>query len=89
MVPFDPARKLSQLCRRHGLSDEAGARFLVLLERVSKARPDLRRGMLEMVDRQLAGIAEERAAARRLAAVRDEACLRAVAPLLHGWEAGN
>jgi hypothetical protein len=86
MLPFDPARKLSQLCRRHGLSDEDGARFLVLFERVSRARPDLRRGMLAMIDRQLAGLAEQRAEARRLAAVRDEACLRAVAPLLHGWE---
>lgn len=86
MLPFDPARKLSQLCLRHGLPDEAGERFLVLLQRVSKARPDLRRGMVEMIDRQLAGVAREQAGARALAAVRDEACLKALAPLLHGWE---
>ena len=86
MLPFDPERKLSQLCRRHGLPDEAGEGFLVLLQRVAEARPDLRERVLDLVERQLASMAQERADARRLAAVRDEACLKVVAPLLHRWE---
>ncbi|HUR27626.1 MAG TPA: hypothetical protein VM509_05520 [Planctomycetota bacterium] len=89
MPPFDPARKLAQLCRRHGLPDSMGERFHALMKRAAEARPDLRARVVEMVDRQLAAAAAERASARRLAAIRDEACLRALAPLLHGWRPGK
>jgi len=85
MPPFDPLHKLSQLCRRHGLPDELGQGFLPLLERVAQARADLRERALAHVERQLALMAQQRAAARLQAAARDEACLRAVAPLLHDW----
>jgi hypothetical protein len=83
---FDPRRKLGQLCRRHGLSDEAGAHLLPLLERSAKHRPDLRLKAIDFVDRQLRVLAEAQARSRRAAALRDEACLRAVAPLLHRWQ---
>ncbi len=85
MPPLDPARKLAQLCRRHGLPDGSGESFLPLLERAVGARAELRERVIELVDRQLRALAEERATARRLAAIRDEACLQALAPLLHAW----
>ncbi len=85
MSPFDPALKLAQLCRRHGLPDGAGARFLPMLERAANARPDQRDRLLGFVGRQLKLMAEERAAERQRAAIRNEACLRALAPLLHTW----
>ena len=85
MTPFDPARKLAQLCRRHGLPDGAGARFLPLLNRAAGARRDLRERVLEFVGRQLKLLAEERAAERQRASLRNEACLKALAPLLHTW----
>ncbi|MEO6710095.1 MAG: hypothetical protein ABI054_08835 [Planctomycetota bacterium] len=88
MPPFDPARKLAQLCRRNGLPDSLGAGFLPLLERAANARPDLRSRVIELVDRQLQALAQDRAAARQLAAIRDEACLKALAPLLHAWQPG-
>jgi len=86
MPPFDPTRKLAQLCRRHGLPDSLGERFLPLMQRAAGARADLRGRVIELVDRQLRGLAEERATARRLSAIRDEACLQALAPLLHAWQ---
>lgn len=85
MVPFDPLHKLNQLCRRHGLPEELGLALLPLLERVATSRPDLRERALAFVDRQLSRLARERACARLRAEVRNEACLRAVAPLLHDW----
>ena len=84
-LPFDPARKLAQLCRRHGLPDEAGQRFRPLVERAARARPELLGRVVEFVDRQLKTLAQERAGARRANALRDEACLKALAPLLHAW----
>ena len=89
MPPFDPTRKLAQLCRRHGLPDEVGQRFLLLMERAAQARPDLRERVLELVDRQLAQLAQERATARQQAASRNESCLKALAPLLHDWQPGK
>ena len=62
-----------------------GVRFLPLLQRAVVARADLRLRVIDLVDRQLRGLAEERAVAKRLAAIRDEACLQALAPLLHVW----
>ena len=88
MPPFDPARKLAQLCRRHGLPDSSGESFLPLLRRAAEARVELRERVIELVDRQLRALAEERATARRLVSIRDEACLRALAPLLHAWRPG-
>lgn len=85
MLPFDPAGRLALLCRRHGLPDAAGARFLPLLERASHARPYLRRRVLSFVERQLQRLAKERAEARLETAAKNEACLRALAPLLHTW----
>jgi hypothetical protein len=85
MPPFDPTRKLAQLCRRHGLPDSMGLRFMPLMQRAAKERADLRKRVIELVDRQLGALAAERATARRLAAIRDEACLKALAPLLHAW----
>ncbi len=85
MPPFDPKLKLAQLCRRHGLPDGAGARFLPMLERAAAARPDLRERVLAFVGRQLKLMTEERAAERQRAAMRNEACLKALAPLLHAW----
>jgi len=85
MPPFDPARKLSELCHRHGLPDSAGERFRALLERAAGTRDDLRERVVELIDRQLRAQAEERATARRLGAIHDEACLQALAPLLHAW----
>lgn len=88
MPPFDPARKLAQLCRRHGLPEVMGQQFLPLMERAADARPDLRARVVQLVDRQLRAASEERASARKLAAIRDEACLKALAPLLHAWRPG-
>lgn len=85
MLPFDPQHKLDQLCRRHGLAEELGMPFLPLLQRVAKGRPDLRQRALDFVSRRLAEISQERAQARLKACARDEACLRAIAPLLHEW----
>jgi hypothetical protein len=85
MPPFDPLHKLAQLCRRHGLPEELGTPFLPLLERVVSQREDLRERALEFVGRRLAEIARERAQLRLSTARRNEACLRALAPLLHEW----
>ncbi len=85
MMPFDPSIKLEQLCRRHGLPEGSAVRFLPLLARAAGARPALLHQAVEFVDRQLQAQAAERASARRLAAIRNEACLRALAPLLHRW----
>ncbi|MBK8178046.1 MAG: hypothetical protein IPK67_03955 [Planctomycetes bacterium] len=82
---FGPDRKLAQLCRRHGLPDGAGARYLPLLERSARQRADLRLRVVDFVDRELGKLAQQRAKARRACALRNEACLRAVAPLLHKW----
>lgn len=62
-----------------------GLRFMPLMQRAAKERADLRKRVIELVDRQLGALAAERATARRLAAIRDEACLKALAPLLHAW----
>lgn len=85
MPHFDPHAKLAQLCRRHGLPDAAGDHFQLLMERASRARAELARTVVEMVDRRLAAIAAERARERVQRRAEDEACLRAVAPLLHRW----
>lgn len=82
---FDPRRKLAQLCRRHGLSEESGARWLHLLQRAAREGAEHRERLIEHVDRELSRLAEERSRARRAAAIRNDACLRAVAPLLHRW----
>jgi hypothetical protein len=82
---MNPQRKLSQLCRRHGLPESVGAPLLPLLQQAALARRDLQRSMVAVVDATLAREAERLAQERQTTANLDETCLRAMARVLHGW----
>ena len=73
-------RRLRQICTRHRVSYQRGARLLPLVQRALSADGELRRALLDVVEASLARDAcdGERAAS-------DARALAAVASALHSW----
>lgn len=71
---------IEDLCRRHGAAPEAGRQLLPLVRWALQSAPDMRRQVLDLVERTLRLRTERR---QREAA--DDAMLQAVARVLHAW----
>ena len=83
----DPAKKIDELCRKHGVPKEFGARLRPLLERAHDASPEKRQRLVELVERSFE---EEGRRVRRLLAPadlapEDFALIKTLAAVLHAW----
>lgn len=79
---MEPQSLLSRLREKHGVSEAFSLRFLPLLERAVQTSPDIRRRILELVERSFVRQAE-RQPALEPAEIR---VLDRVARILHAWE---
>ncbi len=91
---MDPTSQLARLRRRHGVSEIFARRFLPLVERATKASPDVRQRILEMIERSFVRQASRAEGESKIAthtrkaktqAEADRAVLEKVARILHRW----
>ena len=85
---MDASKIIDELCDRHGVSLEFGRRIQPLVERAGKVRPELRKRILEMVERSFVEEArrqKERKPMKNLDPA-DRKILITVAAALHGWK---
>jgi len=85
---MDASRIIDELCDRHGVSLEFGRRIQPLVERAERVRPELRRRILEMVERSF--VEEARRQKKRSPMKNlepdERKILSTVAAVLHGWK---
>lgn len=81
---MDPEHLLAELCRRHGVPPERGARLLPLVRWALEGSASVRERILAVVEETLAQPALGQGSAGELAAA-NRSILVAVARVLHDW----
>jgi hypothetical protein len=81
---MDPEQLLAELCRRHGVPPERGARLLPLVRWALEAAEPVRERILGVVEETLASRALGEESPSALAAA-NRSLLLAVARVLHDW----
>ncbi|MAB80161.1 MAG: hypothetical protein CMJ89_12485 [Planctomycetes bacterium] len=85
---MDASKIINELCARYGVSEEFGRRIQPLVERADKVRPELKKRILEMVERSFIEEARRQKECNPIKNLdpAERKLLSTVAAVLHGWK---